>query len=215
VDTDSQQQEIVASSKPEIQPDDGSVPLAIAKNELYAQYRALAGLGTKEAYIKAGGKAEGERARRQGYKLSQRTDVKRRIRFLKAKQADALVEDNVMGRREILQELKTNMELGRAVKGGLTASNRALELIGGEEHDMFVVRKENRNKKIDELDGLDPGQLIDYIQRAADRIPGLEIDAESLAAACGVTRRPEIGDGGVEGDSAPDCEPEVSEGQAL
>lgn len=206
-------QEIAAPAPVEVQPEDGSVPLAISKNELYAQFRALGALEPAEAYTRAGGKAVGHRAKRNAYKLSQREDVKRRIAYLKARQADAMVEENVMGRREVLQELKTNMEMGRTVKGGLTASNRALELIGSEEHGMFVQRRETKSGKIDELDGLDPGQLIDYIQKAANRIPGLELDAESLAAACGVTRRPEIGDGGPEGDRPPDSGSEVSEGQ--
>jgi hypothetical protein len=197
----------------EEQPEDGSAPLQNPRHELYAQFRGLTGCTVQEAYRQAGGK-QGANAQKQGTKFGARAEVKLRISWLKSHQADRIIDEAVMGRREILEELKTNMTIGRNVKGGLNASNRALELIGGEEHDMFVVRKENRNKKIDELDGLDPEQLVAYIAKAAARIPGLELDAEALALACGF-ERPEITSGRPAGDREASTGSEVSESESL
>jgi len=179
------------------------LPLLNSKHEIFAQHRALSGASLKQCYIMAGGKSI-KNQQGQAEKMAYRPEVKARIEWLKADQARRMQNDHVYSRRGILEELKTNVQLGREVKGGLPASNRALELIGGEEHDMFVVRKENRNRKIDELDGLDTAQLIAYIQKGVDRIPGLNIDAEALAAAVGVGTEPALGDGRPEGDRETD-----------
>jgi hypothetical protein len=196
----------------EDQPTDGSMPLEISRWELFSQFRALAGLSLADAYLQAGGR-KNVNAQRQGAKISGREPVKKRIEWLKAEQARKMQDGAVMSKRSILEELKTNMELGRVLKGSLNASNRALELIGGEEHDMFVVRRENRNKKIDELDGMDTDQLIEFIQKAAARIPGLEIDAEKLAAAVGAKPESASGGGRPAGNRAPDPRLELPAGE--
>jgi len=180
--------------------EDGSQPLSNPRHEMFAQFRALTAASVGDAYRQAGGPSTGKNATKQGDKIAGRPEVKLRITALQKEQARKLQSENVMTQREILLELKTNVDLGRVVKGGLSASNRALELIGGQEHDMFVVRKENRNRKIDPLDGMDPQALVDFIGKAAARIPGLEIDAEALAIACGFERS-EIESGGITGDS--------------
>jgi hypothetical protein len=177
-----------------------SLPLTNSRHEIFAQHRALSGATLSQCYVLAGGKSI-KNVEGQAGKWAARADVKGRIAFLKAEQVRRMQDEHVFSRREILEELKTNVYLGREVKGGLPASNKALELIGGEEHDMFVVRKENRNRKVDELDGLDQAQIIAYIQKGVDRIPGLDIDAEALAAAIGVKGGPELGPGRPEGDS--------------
>jgi len=209
VAADVQTQQLAEPSGIEDEPEDGCVPLSNARHELFAQFRALGGYQIGEAYTRAGGKATGVQAKRQGCKIAYLPATKIRILYLKHRQAQAMQDENVMGKREILQELKTNMHLGRQVKGGLPASNRALEMIGIEEHGMFVQRREMKTGKIDTLEGLDPNQLIDFIQKAADRIKGLDLDADALAAACGIERRPEIGDGGTTGDSTPSSVAEV------
>jgi len=174
--------------------EDGSEPLANARSELFAQYRALAGASVTDAYILSGGKTNSTNAKGQGQKYAAKPEVKARIAWLKLERANRMLDDNVMGKREILEELKTNMHLGRTLKGGLTASNRALELIGSEEHDMFVQKRESRSRKIDELDDMGPEQVLAYIERAVKKIPGLEIDIEGLARACGIEPGPASGD---------------------
>lgn len=212
---DVQTQELVSPVGIEDNPDDGSTPLTNPRHELFSQFRAFGAYQIGEAYTRAGGKATGIAAKRQGTKIAYRESVKRRIKYLQQKQATALLDENVMGRREILQELKTNMEIGRQVKGGLTASNRALELIGVEEHQMFVQRRETLTGKMDQLEGLTPNQLIDFLQKAANRIKGLDLDAEALAAACGIERRSEIGDGSTEGTDPTSADIEVPNSDAV
>jgi hypothetical protein len=209
------QQFVEAAEIVEEEPEDGSAPLSNPRHEMFSQFRALAGLQIAEAYNQAGGPARGDNAFKQGAKIAYRPDVKLRMAWLKSDQARKLQDANVMSRREVLEELKTNVGLGRIVKGGLAASNKALELIGGEEHEMFIQKRELRTKKLDELDGMDQAQIIAYIGKAAARIPGLEIDAEALATAVGLKPQPAIGDGRTAGDGPPDTGSEVPEGEDL
>jgi hypothetical protein len=191
----------------------GCSPLPSSKHEIFAQHRALTGATIAASYTQAGGTST-KNAKKMGERWAARQDVKDRIAFLQVARSERVMDNHVMSRREVLMELKTNVVLGRELKGGLNASNKALELIGGEEHGMFVQKRETKHT-VDEIDDMGPEQLVAFIHRAVKKIPGLEIDAAFLAAAVGIEVRPEIGSGGITGDCPPDPGSEVPEGEGL
>ena len=179
-------------------------------HEVFARERA-SGLTLHAAYHEAYD-CNDEQAKRKGWRLAQRPEIKDRIQWLIRQGKESAIERIAVDRawvldknrkiierglKEIPVESRSGKILGYKMADG-SAAVRAVELMG-REFGMYEAKATFKHQKADPLEGLTDDQVIDLIRETVATIPGVELMDESKLIDVGTVR--EVGEATPEGEA--------------